>query len=178
MGVFWRKGYEATSVQDLVGAMGINRFSLYDVYGDKHSLFIAACRLYGKKMEDLRLRDLEGSEGGLAAIRAFFHHAIDSFDQPNSPHGCLMTQSVLELADHDEQLRESAMIFLARLESAFYKALQRAKQKGELRPPRSLRESAAYLVTHAQGLSVMGKAYRDTGRLRRVTDLALAGLAL
>jgi len=178
MAVFWHKGYEAASVQDLVDAMGINRFSLYDAFGDKHRLFIAACRLYQSKMEELRLCALEESQGGLASIREFFYDAIDTFDQPGELHGCLMTQSILELADHDEELRDTAKVFLARLETALYKALQCAKRKGQLRPIRSLRESAACLVTFAQGLSVMGKAYRDTKKLRRVTNLTLAGMAV
>ncbi len=177
MQVFWRQGYEATTIQDLVDEMGINRFSLYDTFGDKHRLFLDACRLYRSRMEDVRLHELEQSQTGLTAIRDFFYDAIETFDRPTGPYGCLMTQSVLELADHDEQLRDSAQAFLSRLEEALYKALRRARHKGELKRTASLRESATCLVTLAQGLSVMGKAFRDTKMLKRVTNQTLAAVA-
>ncbi len=70
MQAFWRKGYEATSIQDLVEQMGINRFSLYDTFGDKHRLYLAALDRYRQKVASESLACLEHSHKGLTAIRS------------------------------------------------------------------------------------------------------------
>ena len=79
MQVFWERGYEATSMQDLVDCMGINRFSLYSTFGDKHQLFLAALARYRDKVVARLVDELEWSDAGLAAIRQFFTRLIDSF---------------------------------------------------------------------------------------------------
>ena len=70
--VFWENGYAATSVQDLVDRMGINRFSLYDTFGDKRALYLAALDHYQRKRGERLIRVLEETPDGLAAIRAYF----------------------------------------------------------------------------------------------------------
>ncbi len=77
MELFWEKGYEATSVQDLVDRMGINRFSMYDTFGSKHQLFMSAINRYQEVLASTVLAELEDSEQGIGSIRACFSRLVD-----------------------------------------------------------------------------------------------------
>src|SRR5215831_3253346 len=77
MQVFWERGYAATSVEDLVQRMGINRFSLYSTFGGKHQLFVAALERYRETIVADLVGALEQSAAGRAAIRHFFTRLVD-----------------------------------------------------------------------------------------------------
>ena len=161
MRLFWRKGYEATSVQDLVDAMGINRFSLYDTFGDKHQLYLAALRRYDEKMVGDKLRALEHSDEGLAAIRRYFDEWIDWAQTRGGSPGCLMTNSAVESALHDKEAAAIIRKNLERTEEAFHKALVCARKKGEISKAGNLRDTARYLTSHAMGFGVLVKGRPD-----------------
>ena len=158
MHLFWRKGYEATSVQDLVDAMGINRFSLYDTFGDKHRLFLATLDRYSQKVVFDRLCALEQSEEGLGAIRRYFQGVLKSTQSKEGLKGCLLTNCAIEVAPYDEEAAARIRTHLKRMEDIFYKALLRARTRGELRENLSLRDTARFLTNSAQGLGVLTKA--------------------
>ena len=101
MHVFWERGYEATSVQDLVEGMGINRFSLYSTFGNKHQLFVTVLERYCATIGANLVGDLEHSAAGLTAIRQFFTRLVDFFASAKGWRGCLMTNTAVELAPHD-----------------------------------------------------------------------------
>ena len=176
MELFWEKGYEATSIQNLVDHMGINRFSIYENFGSKHELFLSACERYKKIMEERRIRRLREGEAGIEAIRAFFHEAIRAMAEPGGAKGCLMTNSIVELATHDTALKKTGTEFLLMLEDAFHEALKRAKKKQELHSKRNLHELAGYLMSVTQGLGVVGKTNNDSRQLRQVVKIALSQL--
>ena len=166
MRLFWRKGYEATSVQDLVEAMGINRFSLYDTFGGKHQLYLAALRRYDEKMVGEKLRALEHSEEGLPAIRRYFDEWIDCAQTRGGSPGCLMTNSAVESTLHDKAAAAIIRANLERTEDAFYKALVRAQKKGEITKSLSPRDTARYLTSNAMGFGVLAKGRPDPKVLR------------
>src|SRR2546428_10205183 len=100
MQVFWERGYEATSVEDLVQHMGLNRFSLYSTFGGKHQLFVAALERYRDTIVADLVGELEQSAAGLAAIRQFFTRLVDFFASSQGWCGCLMTHTAVELSPH------------------------------------------------------------------------------
>jgi len=159
--LFWRKGYEATSVQDLVDTMGINRFSLYDTFGDKHQLYLAALRRYDQQMVGEKLQAFEHSEEGLPAIRRYFDEWIDWAQTRGGCPGCLMTNSAVELALHDTAATAIVRKHLERTEEAFHKALVCARKKGEISKSINLRDTARYLTGNAMGFSVLAKGRPD-----------------
>jgi len=176
MKLFWRKGYEATSVQDLVEAMGINRFSLYDTYGDKHSLYLQACEKYRNRMESRLIRQLEQSESGLAGIHRFFHELEDWYSPKQARRGCMMVNSIVEKAPDDVQIRRHGQKFLKRLESAFEASLRRASSAGEIGTKTNPVELAQFLTGQVQAVGVVGKAFADRNRVRTVIRVALNSL--
>src|SRR6266852_2659468 len=101
MQVFWSRGYEATSIQHLVGRMGIQRGSLYDTFGDKRRLFFAAVDRYDQVVTAKLLAALEEPASGKDAIRKFFRLKLKLSVEPGRPRGCLVTNSAAELASRD-----------------------------------------------------------------------------
>ncbi len=103
MHVFWRQGYGATSVQDLVEATGVQRGSLYGAFGDKHGLLLEALDAYAEQPFQRLDQLLRESEEPVDAIRQFIRLAgIDSRDMESASRGCLMGNTCAELAPHDE----------------------------------------------------------------------------
>ncbi|MDX1606918.1 MAG: helix-turn-helix domain-containing protein, partial [Candidatus Competibacterales bacterium] len=114
MTLFWRQGYEATSIQDLVAHTGVNRASLYATYGDKRTLFGAALAHYRDVVSARRMRQLTEPGAGKAAIRRFFRELIEYSLGEGHPLGCLLANSAIELAPHDPALVAECTAGIAR----------------------------------------------------------------
>ena len=175
MDLFWTKGYEATSIKMLVGHMGINRFSLYSTFGDKHQLFLAAMERYHQKTADAEIAILEGSEDGLESIRRYFVALIDRYTGEGGSKGCFMTNTTTELAPHDEAAKEKTGAFLLQMQAAFYHALIRAQKAGEIREAR-LNDYARFLTSTAQGIAVLAKIGPSREILESIRDVAMKAL--
>ncbi|MGJ3253073.1 MAG: TetR/AcrR family transcriptional regulator [Elainellaceae cyanobacterium] len=176
MEMFWYKGYEATSVQDLINCMGINRGSLYDTFGDKHSLFLAALDRYRDSKVNERLKVLERSQSGLEAIRQFFYEMVEIRTTGQGCQGCLMVNSLVELALHDDEAAGRVASHATRLEEAFYRALMRARKHGEISEKKNLRAIARFLANSINGICVMAKISPDVHALKDVADVSLSVL--
>src|SRR5215468_3840815 len=92
--VFWSRGYEGTSVQDLVDALGVNRASLYSTFGDKAQLFAAVLERYGELVNGVVSRTLAPPAAGAAAVRAWFKALIEAATDPRGPKGCLLINAL------------------------------------------------------------------------------------
>jgi TetR/AcrR family transcriptional repressor of nem operon len=176
MELFWRKGYEATSIKNLVDHMGINRFSLYSTFGDKHQLFLAACARYHEHNDRNALAPLETAEEGLPSIREYFTRMVDGFASEGGSRGCLMTNSAVELAPHDQDAAEKTGAFLLRQQEAFYNALGRAQRRGEIPDWKNLNDLARFLTMTAQGLAVLAKISPRREIFDSIVDVSLAAL--
>jgi TetR/AcrR family transcriptional repressor of nem operon len=174
--VFWSKGYEATSVQDLVDAMGINRCSLYDTFGDKHSLFLAALDRYGSEVAGKGFEDLAAAEDGAEAIRSLFLNQVESFVADGPIRGCFLANSAAELAARDDAAAERVRRGLARAEGAFRLALGKAEAAGDLAPGRNLDDLARFFVTSMNGLAVVAQAKPGRPLLESTAQIILAAL--
>ncbi len=176
MQVFWSRGYEATSIEHLVARMGIQRGSLYDTFGDKRALFFAAIDHYDRVVTAKLLATLEGQGSGKGAIRRFFRLKVDLALEPGRPRGCLVTNSTAELASRDRGTASRVGAVLAKIETAFHRAVVRAQKAGEIDPTRNPRALARFLTNSAQGLSVMAKTSPDRAVLEDVVKVTLAAL--
>ncbi|WP_346292229.1 TetR/AcrR family transcriptional regulator [Sphaerothrix gracilis] len=176
MTVFWRQGYEATSVQDLVEAMGINRGSLYDTFQDKHSLFLAAIAHYQITVVKPILAPLLAPDAARQAIVDHFYGLAERSAADLDRQGCLMTNAMVERGAHDDAVTQQAKATLQQIEAAFYQALQRAKAKEEIAANQDLRAIAQYFACALQGLRVVAKINPDPQYLRQTAELILAVL--
>jgi TetR/AcrR family transcriptional repressor of nem operon len=172
--VFWRLGYEATSVTDLMEATGLAKGSLYKAFGDKRGLFLKALDRYLERGRDALRRTLtnagtvgEGLEAGLVgAVRT----ACD-----REKKGCFGVNCIVEVAPHDAEVRARLETHLHKLEALYAEALGRAVASGELRRDLDPKVAAALLSTVVNGLAVMGKASLSTRSAQAQVALLLAG---
>jgi TetR/AcrR family transcriptional repressor of nem operon len=175
MDLFWTKGYEATSIKMLVGHMGINRFSLYSTFGDKHQLFLSATERYHQKIADAEIAILENSDDGIASIRRYFVALVERYTGESGSKGCFMTNTTTELAPHDAAAKERTGAFLLQMQAAFYHALLRAQTAGELREAR-LNDYARFLTSTAQGIAVLAKIGPSREILDSIVDVAMRSI--
>ncbi|NNE45844.1 MAG: TetR/AcrR family transcriptional regulator [Rhodothermales bacterium] len=161
MHVFWEKGYEATSVQDLVEATGINRFSMYQAFGDKRGLFLQALDYYFRHVLPQIVHLSEKSSGGVATIRRYFEALETTVTSPLGHRGCFGQNTGVELARKDEIALEPLNSMYAELDRNFERALETARERGSIRDDTPVAEIARFLVTIAQGMILMAKTGRD-----------------
>lgn len=171
--LFWRQGYAATSVQELVEATGLNRASMYAAYGDKHGLFLAALDHYLTRIAAERMAPLEQDGPALAAIGAFLRGLIEaSGSEPRL--GCLLTNSLTECGPHDQAVTERLLHSLAQVEAALAATIRRGQAEGSIGATDSAEALAGLLLTMAQGLRVLSRGGMSDAALERVVDTALA----
>lgn len=178
MGVFWTQGYEATSMQDLVDAMGINRFSLYEEFGDKHSLYLAALDSYMASVSGVGLEALEAAEDGASAIRRYFADQVERMAGEGDGVGCMLVNCSAELASRDEEAADRVRGGMDKSERAFRSALGRAVAAGDVDPDRDLDDLARFFAASSSGMAVVAKAKPGRAFLesfRRVIVSALDG---
>lgn len=174
MAVFWAQGYTATSIQDLVEAMGIHRGSLYDTFQDKRQLFVQAIALYQDTIVQAAIAHLKAPRAGRAAIEHHFWQLAErSVEQPC---GCLITNTLVELAPEDAELVAVLNQGLQQVEDAFFQALVRAQDQGEIAAHQDIRTLAHYLTTSLQGLRVMSRLHSQADSLRPTIRLILKAL--
>ncbi len=161
MRLFWQKGYEATSIQDLVETLGINRYSLYDSFGDKRGLFLRSLERYTEQVFARSLTELEGSELGIEAIEHYFANLCQWADSNLNKRGCLLVNTAVEQASHDRATNTYIKRQCERVEHAFFAALTRAEERGQLRAQLDLTDRARCLALVVQGCLVNMKALRS-----------------
>ncbi|MHC5904954.1 TetR/AcrR family transcriptional regulator [Streptomyces sp. S6] len=174
--LFWRRGYEATSMADLVEHLGIARASIYATFGSKHELYLKALDRYGEANRPVLVRELSAPGPALPGVRAVVRRFADeAAAEPGRHRGCLVTNTAAELAPHDTAATRRIDLDWDHLETLLHSALVRAEAQGELAPGRDPRALARMLLVLLQGLRIVGKASADpTARVRDAAEQALA----
>lgn len=157
MCAFWKKGYTATSTRDLTAVMGINKFSLYSAFGDKRSLFLAALDRYSTQVVTSLLASFESREPGMAEIRSYFELIVHGATHVRECQGCLMTNTGVELAVEDPQIRRIVRKHLDRMRRAFTRALENSIEWGDLQPRGSTDLLARHLVGASQSIALAAR---------------------
>ncbi|MCX4908855.1 TetR/AcrR family transcriptional regulator [Streptomyces sp. NBC_00878] len=172
--LFWRRGYEATSMADLVEHLGVGRASIYATFGNKHELYLKALDRYGESSDALMLRELSQAGAALPAVRALVRRfAAEAADESCRLNGCFVTNTAAELAPHDTSAARRVELSWDHIETLMHSALVRAQAQGELAEDRDPRALARMLLVLMQGLRVVGKASAEPGRVRDAAEQAL-----
>ena len=174
--VFWAKGYEATSMQDLVEAMGIQRGSLYGAFGSKQQLFLKSLNRYGQVVVKQLLDILESKPSAIESIELFFAQLVEHLLTAGPLRSCLVTNSAIERGLSDEATRKKVLHLLHSIEKGFYKTLLRAQDNGEISNDCNLTSLSEYLTSSMQGLLVMGKVCSERAVLERINQITLSVL--
>ncbi|MFK5956185.1 MAG: TetR/AcrR family transcriptional regulator [Planctomycetota bacterium] len=177
MQVFWLHGFEATSIQMLLDAMGIERFSLYSTFGDKRSLFLAALGLYDRSTDENILQPLLTNPDGQAALEEVLLKRVPQnvFGDHNF-RGCLLINMLIEQGPHDRELRDFGNKQQQRLFDALLAACERVHARGGLRPNLSAFDAASLVQSVMQGVVVKARSGQTLSTLRRTMQVALQGI--
>lgn len=163
MRLFWRKGYEATSLAELLDATGLSKSSLYSSFGGKHDLLLAAFDAYRlNRKQDMSRMLAQGT--GRQGVEAFFHTIVEDAADPEHGSGCMSINQAVELAPHDEEVRRRVEEDLQLIEDGLTQALARGQADGSIGQTRPARELARLLVLGFPGLQVMSRAGLSSSR--------------
>jgi TetR/AcrR family transcriptional repressor of nem operon len=176
MQTFWAHGYEATSMQDLVDSTGVNRASLYATYGDKHSLFLAALKMYDDKMRRRLLADLEARWAPREAIRQLFLVFASKVSQAGGNRGCFLVNTALELAPHDPAAGGVVAHAQKEIERFFARLIAKGKAQGDIPEHVKPAETARGLLASLIGLVVLTRSRPEKALLETIFEEALRRL--
>ncbi|MGD9925005.1 MAG: TetR/AcrR family transcriptional regulator, partial [Pseudorhodoplanes sp.] len=172
----WDRGYEATSMQDLVDHTGINRGSLYATFGDKHALFIAALRRYDESRRVDTLAELEARFAPRDAIRELFLSFSDQASERGKNRGCFMTNTALELAAHDAQVGKIVAHSQEQIEKFFARMIESGKERGEIPTHVNATGVSRGLLASLIGLVVLTRSRPQKPLLKAIVDDAMRKL--
>jgi TetR/AcrR family transcriptional repressor of nem operon len=173
MNLFWKQGYSATSVQDLVSHLGINRASLYDTFGDKEQLFKKSFALYRKSNIEGLIQFFESRPDIKNGFSELFDIAIQEAILDKEAKGCFVVNTTTELIPNDESLIKVIEDNKSDFENLFYEYLKKGKNKGELKTNQDLRSLASLLFMLYNGVKVVSKINPQKQELKDSIDLAL-----
>lgn len=172
--LFWRRGYEATSMADLVTHLGIARASIYATFGSKHELYAKALERYGEQHGPDLATELSQPGPALPAVRAVVRRFAAESATDDERRGCFITNTAIELAPHDPAMARRVGANWDSIETALTSALIRAGAQGELSPERDPRTLARMLLVLLQGIRVIGRSTDRPGLLTEAAEQALA----
>ena len=176
MTLFWQKGYEATSIQDLVDHLGIGPRSLYDTFKSKHDLFVAAFDRY-REITDASPTLVDArSTSPKAIIQDLFEMVIDEAVNDQNRCGCFFVNVAVELAPHDDVIAFRVRDAMQHLEDTLHKLLDQAHKSGELSTTHDLQALAQFLANAIFGMRVQAKINPDRQVLTHVMNLTLSVL--
>jgi TetR/AcrR family transcriptional repressor of nem operon len=168
--VFWEKGYEATSIQDLEQAMGLNRTSIYNAFGNKRAIFNRVMTCYKESVMSSLLAELDSTPNVREGVRRMLNAALNIHFDEDNPGGCLVVLSVLESEQHDAESRAAMQQTFQDLKSALQDRLSRAKKVGELSKDLNVGSTATTISTTMAGMMVMGKANFSKAALKKTIN--------
>lgn len=174
--VFWRQGYENTSVQDLLLAMDLSKSSLYQTFGSKQELFERCLDRYGDTMVASLRKLLGQSASGLDFIRAFLETVIEEARGVCEARGCLVLNTASEFARRDPRISRAVSQNLDRFHALMREAVLRAQREGGIAADRDATMLAGFLINSMSGLKTLSKAGVGEARLRGIIDLTLKAL--
>ena len=175
MQCFWAQGYEATSVKDLIERTGLTAASLYNAYGDKRAMFRTALDHYIENSVGARIRRSEALPPR-EAIRSFFDDILRRSLGDRDRKGCMIVNSALEMAPHDQEFRETIVDTLRRLESFFLDCVGRGQAEGTITSSRPAAGLAQHLLGVLMGVRVLARVRPERPLLEGVINTALGFL--
>lgn len=166
---FWREGYGATSIPDLMEATDLERGSLYKAFGDKHSLFERALDAYLRSGRAAMAQTLESADRPLVKLRKWLTQVAAVCSSANGGPGCLAVNAMVELGPTDAAVRNRLRRHWALVERTLEKTLHEGQRRGEIRDDVAAGDLARLLVRTIAGIA----AFSRHGNSANITDTIL-----
>lgn len=171
--VFWSKGYEATSMSDLLEATGINKGSLYNTFKNKRTLFIRGLLKYDREHRKATLVELSKMADPVAAIGLMFDGMIQECAADKNKKGCLLVNTALELPHHDDDVADIVKAAMNDIEEFFREHVRRGQQSGQLSGDINPDHAAKALLSSVIAIRVMSRGVFDAAGLDAIRSHAL-----
>lgn len=154
MSLFWKKGYNGTSMQDLVDVTGLNRSSFYNTFGDKYTLFEEAQSHY----QDVQLGSIEQmiaeTASPLLAIKTIFEGLRQEITEGRGANGCFFSNCISELSNEEPRIKNLLLKGQARSVQILEDLVIKAQSDGEINPSRNAKSIALYLMSSIHGIRI------------------------
>ncbi|MEV4070823.1 TetR/AcrR family transcriptional regulator [Nonomuraea fuscirosea] len=171
MRAFWDAGYEATSTQDLCAATGLGRSSIYNTFASKHDLFEKAL-LHYTAWRNAQFTELMTGEAPVKEkIRTLLWWSVDP--EPADPAGCLVINTLVELAPHDQSVAELLRRDTDLRVQVIRSALETARLRGEIGADKDPLALARFVTATINGLGVAARGGTSRAALESIAKVAL-----
>ena len=174
--LFWLKGYNGTSMQDLVDGLGISRSSLYDTYGDKHTLFIKALECYQCTSSAKIIQIIGNNLPAKETIKQILEYITDELLGDHSRKGCFMVNAEVEVAPHDQEVNNMVCKNDQQMEEAFYRVIKQGQERGEIKNNQDARALSRFIFNSVKGMRVTAKSASDQSIFRDIIALTVSAL--
>ncbi|HMI61049.1 MAG TPA: TetR/AcrR family transcriptional regulator [Puia sp.] len=174
--LFWRKGYHATSAQDLVDELGISRSSLYDTYTDKRNLFKESLKLYQQCNTNALITLADRSRDAEQTIKEIFHNIIKESTESEIARGCFMVNTAVELSGQDKEIGDLINQNNKTVEDALTRLVKKGQTDGQFSTRSTARAFARFLFSSITGLRVAARSGSDKKVLSDIVEVTLAAL--
>lgn len=176
MKVFWTRGYDAASIEELTEALGIKRSSLYNEFGGKEALFLAAVDYYLSVKVAPCLERLEKGRRLSVDLSDFFDALLGLTCRPEGPKGCLVSVVLADAAESSPRFREKLVECLAGLDATFVRRFEKARLSGDLPRDENVDALAQLFVSFSQGLMIRARSGVSLRPLKAISEAALRHL--
>ncbi len=171
--IFWEKGYHATSIQDLVKGLGINRASLYATYGNKKALFVAALMAYQANGRAVVDELLAAQDDVLEGLEELFRYMIQNALNSEDCKGCFIVNTTTELLPNDEEMKGVMLQNQIQFEQLLTKYLQKGVAAGTISAHKDLPTISHFLFVLINGIQVTTKIEANPPKLNNMLPLIL-----
>ena len=168
MELFWEQGYEKTSLSDLVEHMGIHRRSLYDTFGDKHTLFLKTIDCYNELIKNKIQAEILHAETSKQAIQIIFDFMIEGYE--DRQWGCLIVNSATEMALRDKEVEEKTEETFMQMEHFLADIVRKGQQTGEFSCDYDAEVLAEILQNTLLGIRVLLRTRTSKEKMHRIAD--------
>jgi len=176
MQVFWSKGYEATSLADLIEAMQISKSSFYQTFECKHQLFQNCLDFYQNRFLSGMTDSFQKAKSGRAFIENIFHSMAENARSSGDRRGCLISNCVSELAQRDPVIAKLITKSVKQIITVFLSAIKRAQEEGDISKNKKPLPLARYLLSSMNGLTIRVKAGASPTEIEEVVQVVLTAL--
>ncbi|MDO3642083.1 TetR/AcrR family transcriptional regulator [Mucilaginibacter sp. L3T2-6] len=174
--LFWQKGYNATSAQDLVDALGINRSSLYNTYTDKKTLFTKSLKHYQLKQTNAMIAMLAKADNPKKALKQVFSGLIQESTEDTLLKGCLMVNTAVELSGTDPVIGDIVNKNNKSVEDALTKLIEKGQHEGQFSKKAEARALARFIFGNITAIKVAARMGTPKKALEDIAEVALAAL--
>ena len=176
LGLFWERGYNATSVQDLVEHLGINRASIYDTWGDKHGLYLETLKHYRQHTSNYLLGKLRSEQSAKEIVKDFLYDVVNDSVHDDMRKGCFMANSATEMANCDSTVYRMFTDNRIKMEGVLNELIKEGQERGEFATKFDSQAYARFIFNTASGLRTPAKGTIAEKELNEVVDVALSAL--